>query len=790
MSKLIGTDPNQVPSNADLGSAAFMDKKEFLLSKGSDISAIDAVIPKTAVDVFIYDTSKDSDGGAWRKRTQHTSWYNEKLNTTIRGNRREFPSVAVIVATTAGIYIYDGDDPSLPFWRLFEAGYNSYGGVVLWDAQHLSLSALNGTICVGNRHGNVLYGGNGLYQYKLISDIYQNDTKAYSGKHSSGVYSPLIYGSNDTNTVRTHNLVNYSVSDVSMAVLSDAKIDPVTGLPVPTIAVGTYGGIAVIKSDGTTINSSSNTSYPIHEVNILSTGELYHRQGFSNGSNEGVNYNNPYSRISGVDLGTFANSTTFWYATDGTGNLSSILGSSSVPPNCVVATKKSTFHVGDTKGLSNISVNSSSVNEGMVNWVTKDYVTGWMNGDIKLATLSDTDDTDVVGSELVTNGTFDTDVSGWSNNATELLTWNSSGYADIDRNGGSSQGQCYQYITTEIGKSYVVAVDVLAVSHGFQVYYDGNSMPSTSGSTVTNTTGTFYWWFTATNTSTKIDLSAVQSSSGTASVDNVSIKLAESDRSVNNKGLQVVGTITKTPVATGADLVAYSGFSSGNELFQRYNSDLNIGNGDFAIMVWAKHVPDGSNAAYYVFDRADTDGSNRTGAYYIPSQNRFDLYSPSGTVSANGSAAPLSDWSFLTFVRNGGTGYIYQNGRLLNSSSMPESWTGDGTAIFRIGARFNGAEPWTLGSLSLFRLSATAPSEEQIKKIYEDEKMLFQENAKATLYGSSDAVTALAYDDSTNLLHVGTSAGRSVFQGLQRIDNTTNAVGTAISAVDGMVVEE
>ena len=42
--------------------------------------------------------AKDSDGGAWRKRTQHTSWYNETLGTSTRGTRREFPAVAVIVA--------------------------------------------------------------------------------------------------------------------------------------------------------------------------------------------------------------------------------------------------------------------------------------------------------------------------------------------------------------------------------------------------------------------------------------------------------------------------------------------------------------------------------------------------------------------------------------------------------------------------------------------------------------------------------------------------------------------
>jgi hypothetical protein len=110
-------------------------------------------------------------------------------------------------------------------------------------------------------------------------------------------------------------------------------------------------------------------------------------------------------------------------------------------------------------------------------------------------------------------------------------------------------------------------------------------------------------------------------------------------------------------------------------------------------------------------------------------------------------------------------------------------------ADMRIGANWGGSS-WFPGSLALLRISATAPSAEQIKKIYNDEKHLFQENAKATLYDSSDAVTALAYDDDTELLHVGTSAGRSVFQGLRRIDNTTDAVGAAISASNGMVAED
>ena len=52
------------------------------------ISSSDINGGATAVDVFVYDTSKDSDGGAWRKRTSHTSWYNEEAAAGVRGSRK------------------------------------------------------------------------------------------------------------------------------------------------------------------------------------------------------------------------------------------------------------------------------------------------------------------------------------------------------------------------------------------------------------------------------------------------------------------------------------------------------------------------------------------------------------------------------------------------------------------------------------------------------------------------------------------------------------------------------
>ena len=81
------------------------------------------------------------------------------------------------------------------------------------------------------------------------------------------------------------------------------------------------------------------------------------------------------------------------------------------------------------------------------------------------------------------------------------------------------------------------------------------------------------------------------------------------------------------------------------------------------------------------------------------------------------------------------------------------------------------------------------PTEQQVKKMYNDEKVLFEENAKCTLYGSSSNVEAIAYDDSTNILHAGTSSGRSDLSGLRRINNTTDEIASSMSASNGLVVE-
>ena len=246
------------------------------------------------------------------------------------------------------------------------------------------------------------------------------------------------------------------------------------------------------------------------------------------------------------------------------------------------------------------------------------------------------------------------------------------------------------------------------------------------------------------------------------------------------------GTITRSPVATGSDLVAYSGFSATNYLEQPYNSDLDFGTGDFCIMGWVKTADTYSG----LVDRG-TGTLGFGNSFALGGNGTSKLYGKVGASSGYSSADVWSrTWRFVCLIRRSGVAYFYVDGQASGSFAAADSVTNT-SAITRLGLRTDGAAAFDgFSYMALFRISATAPTAEQIAKIYEDEKVLFQEGAQATLYGSSDAVTALAHDNTTNLLHVGTSAGRSVFQGLRRVENTTDAVGTAISASNGMVVEE
>ena len=152
------------------------------------------------------------------------------------------------------------------------------------------------------------------------------------------------------------------------------------------------------------------------------------------------------------------------------------------------------------------------------------------------------------------------------------------------------------------GKRYIMTVDVHSVNNPFR-------FGVVSGLTVDNVNAAGVWTgvFTASNV-TEVFIEKPTGSNSTFVLNSVSIREAEEDRTYNNKGLQVIGTIFKTPVATGAELVAYSGLNDSNYLEQPYNTDLNFGTGDFSLMNWIYVTAGGDYQV--VFDRWTPGGGN------------------------------------------------------------------------------------------------------------------------------------------------------------------------------------
>jgi hypothetical protein len=298
------------------------------------------------------------------------------------------------------------------------------------------------------------------------------------------------------------------------------------------------------------------------------------------------------------------------------------------------------------------------------------------------------------------------------------------------------------------------------------------------------------------------DITGTCSEDTSMNIKNISIRPAVDDRSVNNNGLKIIGEINKTPVAPGADLVAYSGFSGNNYLMQPYNEDLNFGTGDFCVMGWFNTQQTGSNAYDDLLSIGDIGWSGYSawsdGGMLIQARTDSNLLlsylaAPSANISLPATYYSPGTWNHFLYCRRDGQIFVYFNGKQIGDGveyNVAMSGQGNSNHKFTIGySGPNYVYPADKSKLALLRISKTAPTPDQIAKIYRDEKALFTDGAQATLYGTSDAVTALAYDDSNQLLHVGTASGRSDFRGLARVNNTTTAISNSISAAEGTIIQ-
>ena len=125
------------------------------------------------------------------------------------------------------------------------------------------------------------------------------------------------------------------------------------------------------------------------------------------------------------------------------------------------------------------------------------------------------------GEELVTNGTFDNNIDGWSVTGSAALgAWNAGKYIDLDRNGGTS---CVLWKTVSgTGVSfYEVSFDVVHIDNGTKIAttFGGVLLDATAGAV-----GTYKFYGFAAGSPSTLFFSLTQTSAAVASLDNISVK--------------------------------------------------------------------------------------------------------------------------------------------------------------------------------------------------------------------------------------------------------------------------
>ena len=420
----------------------------------------------------------------------------------------------------------------------------------------------------------------------------------------------------------------------------------------------------------------------------------------------------------------YSNSTFGGYFTGFMSNFRVVKGTALYTSNFTAPTEPLT-NVTNTKLLccnSSTSATASTVTPGTITANGNASATrNELTGSIVLAVPGV--NTQSTGSELVTNGTFDTNVSGWTITDTGTIVRQSDGTAKVTR--GSSAEVVYQDITTVVNTTYELSVDItdIAGSHG-QVYV--KSTPH-SGSINTNIgysfyTGTYKGTFTADTTTTRIILYAHPS--GSTSYDNVSVKAttipdysADIKGSGTNKTLTVNGESgirnndTSGSAVNGyyGSALHFDGTGGGDYIDTGYSIDGTFGSGDYTIECWIHSLDDQGERGIF----------GMLGSQYGISLRQFGSYAAGGNLTLQahfgqsaagyrtGTTVRIQDqWNHVAMVKEGTIGTLYLNGVAVgianNVSSTPYS-----TSNLVLGIYHSGSYPFR-GYIQDFRVYTTA----------------------------------------------------------------------------------
>ena len=744
--------------------------------------------PNAITAMFIYDTSKDSDGGAWTEKCQHTSWWNEAINgkwlgpqateaaaravsgaTTgdyfqrtsdglfyslnagsgitqvYRGNKRDFPRLAGIVAEAASVTIYDLTEPGRPMWMRFVA--TAVNG--LYATSVSGVFAVNGFLTTtGNAGlGNVLFLNDSLfargssYVRTYLGNIAQRNAALAYGLSTSGL------------------IANETTNAVAITVLPDAPVHPVTGLRVPTLAVATAGGVSVIRHDGTVQS-----------------------QVFYGGDARSVRFDGRRVLIGAITPGSYYGA----YVWDLSDNTTQDYGATAVvrlDPNTgtrQVRTVGQNYAALQGGAELRLLRHNKTPSRSILARVANTFNTGWMAGDVRRCFLSDTAAGSVTGPELVTNGGFDT-ADGWGTTNTTI----SGGVANINATGSVVALDRALNTPSVLGKAYEVTFTVSSYVSGaaYAVLRVGNNV---GGGTI-SANGTYRAvLFSQGNP----NISIYSNAAGfVGSIDNLSVREVVADRSYKAQGASITGSITKAELASGTSLMAYSGWSASNYLREAYSADLDFGTGEWTANAWV-NIPTGNAAAGTILSRAFSSGAYITLGIDATNKLVATAYDGTTTRTVTSSAAyNTATWikARVNYTTDGSLTLLVNGREVAVTRGAPLLTLNNASAVLTIGNSYDLAAPFP-GSIALLKLGATVPTAEQAIFMFEQEKQLFRAGALSVL-PDAGALVDMAYDAATDRWVALSAANESWWTGLVRNSVTAVPAGSFSRVVAGSGVE-
>lgn len=680
------------------------------------------------------------------------------------------------------ISLLDLTKPSLPVWLVLERGKH------FWNAgKGISLVLSGSLLILGVRSHRDDYSGNGLLIYDFATDDLCISTLGPGAMSIGRMHGwrnhPEPIKSCDE--ARPFPLVSYSVNQVATKMAADAPANPISGLPMPTIAVATDGGVSILHPahEGWKTANLTGFKQPVRTVEFLSGGGIA-----CNGDyNAHLDIYDPLpeedTTSSEVDR-SYAENTVIRTGDGGTSIRNCVSGSGA---HLLVDTNE--------PYLLSICENPIAAHNGMIARIDQKYATPYMVGDIQFAGLCDGDEGVKTGGDVVP---ITTTTSGWdiiedgvsalgapSVAAVTLVNGDSVAFANNSGDyramrfiiPGRKAGELLQFkyelvrsagsglveLRAAMGDASLHQVNVL------RVYQTTPGKPEITSFKVPE--------------DGDVALCVIVSGDGTGARfklhDSVHVALEDRSGRGNHARLQGALNLSKT---VGSDIAEAKGFNSASNLIVDTGKHLTANGQDFSFTAMVRRK---AGLTSYLFDGRTVDGDGDNDWAIIHGDGKLNIF---GAQSETG-AFPIGSAQAVTVIRRASRETeFWCNGRLLLRKG-PRDVESTGNTALRIGARYSNNEP--VLALRDVTVSKSIPSPEQIKDIHRD----LHDRLTNTTVLTGD-IRSLAYDTLRDVYWVATRDSKLRHMArrgttfAKTIDLTNSELGdiTTLAVNDGHVI--